>query len=78
MATLGGARALYMDDAIGNLCPGKEADFAVLDYNATPLLARRIEQASELEEKLFALLVLGDDRMIAATYILGEQAHARS
>ena len=77
LATLGGARALHMDDVIGNFQPGKEADFVLLDYNATPLLARRIAKASNLEERLFALMMLGDDRMVAATYILGEQAHVR-
>lgn len=78
LATLGGARALHMDDVIGNFHAGKEADFVLLDYNATPLLARRTGRASRLEEKLFALMVLGDDRMVAATYILGEQAHVRN
>ena len=67
-----------MEDVIGSFRTGKEADFVLLDYNATPLLARRTEQATCLEEKLFAMVMLGDDRIVAATYILGEQVHVRN
>jgi guanine deaminase len=70
-ATLGGARALYLDERIGNFEPGKEGDFVVLDLAATPLLARRVEHAATLTERLFALAMLGDDRSIAATYLMG-------
>lgn len=73
LATLGGAEALYLDDKIGNFLPGKEADFLVLNFTSTPLLARRLAKANDLHEKLFALMMLGDERAITATYILGEQ-----
>ena len=76
LATLGGARGLRMDDRIGNFAAGKEADFVVLDLEATPLLARRMRRAGDLAEKLFALIMLGDDRSIAATYVLGREARA--
>lgn len=72
LATLGGARSLYLDDRIGNFAPGKEADFVVLDPQATPLLARRTAQCRDLAETLFALIMLGDDRTVAATRVLGE------
>ncbi|MBU2896637.1 guanine deaminase [Vibrio hepatarius] len=75
LATLGGARALDLEDKIGNLEVGKEADFVVLDLHATPLLSIRMEQAKTLEEKLFILLTLGDDRTVFETYILGEKAY---
>lgn len=78
LATLGGARALHLEDKIGNFAVGKEADCVLLDYNATPLIARRIGEAKNLAEKLFAMLLLGDDRLVAATYILGEQVHVRN
>lgn len=71
LATLGGARSLYLDDRIGNFAPGKEADFVVLDPSATPLIARRLATAEALSERLFALMMLGDDRCIAATHVLG-------
>ena len=77
LITLGGARALYLDDRIGNFETGKEADFIVADWRSTPLLARRIEAAGELIEKLFALIMLGDDRAIFATHIMGRCAYRR-
>ena len=77
LATLGGARALYLDDRIGNFLPGKEADFVVLDPAATPLLARRTALATTLPARLFVLATLGDDRAVAATYLMGALRHAR-
>ncbi|MET0275063.1 MAG: guanine deaminase [Phenylobacterium sp.] len=77
LATLAGAKALKVDDRIGNLLPGKEADFLVLDLAATPLLARRMAAAATLPEKLFVLSVLGDDRVVERTYLMGRLAHAR-
>ena len=77
LATLGGARALYLDDRIGNLQPGKDADFVVLDYQATPLIDYRMRQARTLEEKLFALTILGDDRALKETFAAGESVHRK-
>ncbi|XOC02737.1 guanine deaminase [Pseudomonadota bacterium DY0742] len=77
LATLGGARALYLDDRIGNLQPGKDADFVVLDYQATPLINYRLRQARTLEEKLFALTILGDDRAVKETFAAGESVHRK-
>ncbi|OMG62895.1 guanine deaminase [Stutzerimonas balearica] len=77
LATLGGARALYLDDRIGNLQPGKDADFVVLDYQATQLIDYRMRQARTLEEKLFALTILGDDRAVKETFAAGESVHRK-
>ncbi|WDE14052.1 guanine deaminase [Thalassomonas haliotis] len=77
LSTLGGAVALDLEDQIGNLAPGKEADFIVLDYNATPLMERRIKQCKTLHEKLFVLSMLGDERNVCATHILGEKVGER-
>ncbi|EJN08602.1 guanine deaminase [Herbaspirillum sp. YR522] len=77
LATLGGARALQLEGTIGNFAVGCEADFVVLDPRATPLLARRSATTDSLEEQLFALAILGDDRTIAATYSAGRLAHSR-
>ena len=65
--TAGAAQALGLDGVVGNLTPGHEADYVVLDPNATPLLARKTAQADSLDELLFALIVLGDDRLVAKT-----------
>ncbi len=77
LATLGGARALRLEDKIGNLQPGSEADFVVLDFNATPLLAYRMSQATSIEERLFVLMTLGDDRTVSETYSAGALVHKR-
>ncbi|HEY9894211.1 MAG TPA: amidohydrolase family protein, partial [Candidatus Sericytochromatia bacterium] len=80
LATLGGARALSLEDTLGNFEPGKEADFVVLDPRATPLMARRNVTASatslaELADQAFATIILGDDRAVHATYVMGELAY---
>ncbi|MEC5163933.1 guanine deaminase [Janthinobacterium sp. CG_23.3] len=77
LATLGGARSLQLEGTIGNFVAGAEADFIVLDPKATPLLARRTERCNSLEELLFALALLGDDRTVAATYAAGRRVHQR-
>ncbi|MCZ4322657.1 guanine deaminase [Pseudomonas anguilliseptica] len=77
LATLGGANALYLDDKIGNFASGKDADFVVLDYNATPLISYRMQQAKTLDEKLFALTMLGDDRAVKETFAAGQSVHRR-
>lgn len=82
LATLGGARALSLEDTIGNFDVGKEADFIVLDPRATPLMARRTPHPTatsleELADQVFALMMMGDDRTVCATYIMGELAYAQ-
>jgi guanine deaminase len=67
--TAGAAQALGLGGVIGNLQPGCEADFVVLDPAVTPLLARKTAQAASLDELLFALIVLGDDRVIERVHI---------
>ncbi len=67
--TAGAARALGLEGVVGNLRPGCEADFVILNPQATPLLARRTAQAENLAEMLFAMIVLGDDRTVERTVI---------
>nr|WP_314545665.1 guanine deaminase [uncultured Massilia sp.] len=78
LATLGAARSMQLEGTIGNFARGAEADFIVLDPKATPLLARRTANAGTLEETLFALALLGDDRAIRATYAAGRLVHERA
>ncbi len=75
LATRGGAHAMYLDDRIGSLAPGMEADLAVLDMKSTPLIAYRMEQARDLAEQLFIQMTLGDDRAVRATYVAGRLAY---
>ncbi|MFZ6871430.1 guanine deaminase [Undibacterium sp. Di27W] len=77
LATLGGARSMQLEGTIGNFVKDAEADFIVLDPQATPLLARRTGHTESLDELLFALAMLGDDRTVAATYAAGKLVHQR-
>lgn len=76
LATGGSAALLGIAGRVGALLPGQEADFVVLDDAATPLLARRTAGA-DLAARLFAMQVLGDDRTVRRTYIMGECAWDR-
>lgn len=76
LPTAGSAALLHIGDRVGALEVGQEADFVLLDERATPLLARRTTGAT-LAERLFALQILGDDRAVARTYIMGSCAWDR-
>jgi guanine deaminase len=73
-ATMGAAEALGWKGRVGTLEPGAEADLVVLDPRATPLLARRTDRAQSFEELVFALIVLGDDRVVRDTYVSGRRS----
>ena len=77
LATTGAAKVLDMDDKVGSLRPGTEADFVVLDPQGTALLTRRTSRMETLEELLFAFALLGDDRAIYETYSAGNCVHRR-
>ncbi len=77
LATRGNAERLRLDHEIGALEAGKYADIVVLDPRATPVLAARQELSQSLEDMLFALMILGDDRAVRATYVAGEKVHDR-
>lgn len=77
-ATLGGAKALNLENILGNFNIGKEADFVVLNLKATALQTLRQERAKHIEDALFALFTMGDDRNIEATYIYGQKAYAQN
>jgi guanine deaminase len=75
-ATLGGAKALFMDDRIGNFEPGKEADFLVLDAHGSSNFS--FPEQPEAGSMLSRLVYLGDDRLVAKTFIRGRQVHGAS
>lgn len=70
-ATLGNARGLQLEDRIGTLKAGTEADIVVLNSHATSAMATRMETVGTLQEELFVLQTLGDDRAIVETYVAG-------
>lgn len=75
LATLGGAKALQLEDKIGTFKAGHEADFVVLNPHATDLLKMRSETAKSISELMFILMTIGDDRAVHATYINGQQVY---
>lgn len=77
LATRGGARALYLEDRIGSLARGMEADLVVLDMRSTPLIDFRMDQARDFTDQLFVQMTLADDRAVQATYIGGGLAYQR-
>ena len=77
LATLGGAETLDLSDKIGNFDIGKEADFVVLDKQATPLMKLRLNKHNDLQEQLFVLCMLGDDRTVKQTWCAGTLRHKR-
>ncbi|MFN7096385.1 MAG: guanine deaminase [Gammaproteobacteria bacterium] len=75
MATFGAAKSLELESKIGNFTPGKEADFIVIDPEASPFLKYRSARVNDIFELLFILMTLGDEKIIHATYIFGEPAY---
>ena len=75
LATLGGARALWLDDRIGRIAEGMDADLCVLDLAATPLLEFRSRQCDSVEDLLFVLMTFGNERAVRATYVAGEPVY---
>jgi guanine deaminase len=77
MATRGNAERLRIGHETGAIETGKYADLVVLDPCATPVLASRQEVSSSLEDVLFSLMILGDDRAVRAAYVAGRKVHER-
>jgi guanine deaminase len=77
MATIGNAHRLHIAEDVGDLVPQKYADLVVLDPEATPVLQHRLALSQSLDDVLFSLMILGDDRAVSATYIAGQKIHAR-
>lgn len=78
LATAGAARALHLHEQIGRIAPGMEADLCVMDPAATPLMAQRSARCTTLSERLFTLMVLGDDRAIRATWANGRPVYTNT
>jgi len=77
LATRGSAEALCLEDTIGSLAPGMEADLVALDLKSTPLIEYRMRYCKDLEEALFVQMTMGDDRAVLATYVAGRLAYSR-
>jgi guanine deaminase len=77
LATLGGAEALYLEDRVGSFKAGREADFIVLDNDGSSITKRRLTGINDLAERLFAMIMLGDDRNVAETWLMGKRTELR-
>ena len=75
LATKGGANSLYLDDKIGSIAEGMEADLVVLDLKSTPLMDFRMSYCKDIHEVLFILMTLGDDRATKAVYVAGDKVY---
>jgi guanine deaminase len=73
LATAGSARSLHLQDRIGRLAPGMEADLTILDLASTPAIAQRAAEVGNIWEALFPTIMMGDDRAIADVWIEGRR-----
>ncbi|WP_438864745.1 guanine deaminase [Neptunicella sp.] len=84
MMTQGAAVALKLDDKIGNLNSGTDADFVILDPDFDSLTSLRLAGFEALDSSperpadiIFALSMLADDRAIASTWVNGKPLYQR-
>lgn len=75
-ATRGAAHALGLEHEIGHFGTGTIADFAVWRWAQGTVQQRRQDMARNLHERLFAWMLLGDERNLAATYVQGRQLYS--
>ena len=78
LATRGTARAMYIEDKVGSIAPGLEADGIVLNMKSTPIIEYRMQFAEDIHEALFIQMTLGDDRAVQATYVAGQLRHEKT
>ena len=73
LGTVGSARTLRMDDCIGNIAHGMEADLVVVDLASTPAISQREAHADDLWEAIFPTIMMSDDRAITDVWIGGRR-----
>lgn len=73
LATSGSARSLHLHDKIGSLTPGLEADITVLDLASTPAIEQRSANANSVWDRLFATIMMGDDRAVQSVWVNGRK-----
>lgn len=78
LATRGTANAMYIDDKVGSIASGMEADLVVLNMKSTPIIKYRMEFAKDIHEALFIQMTLGDDRAVEATYVAGKLQYSNN
>ena len=71
LATRGAAQALYLEDTIGSIAVGMEADLVVLNMKSTPLIEFRMDRCVSFEEALFVQMTMADERAVTTTLVAG-------
>jgi guanine deaminase len=86
-ATLGAAQGLGLAHEIGHLGAGAVADLALWDWACGPVALHRDAvargavpglAAQSLHARVFAFMLLGDERNLCHTYVAGRRLHARA
>ncbi len=78
LATRGTAHSMYIEDKVGSIAPGMEADMVVLNMKSTEIIDYRMQFAEDIHEALFIQMTLGDDRAVQATYANGKLLYENS
>ena len=77
LATMAGAEALGLEEEVGDLSVGKQADLVVVRPRADGTLSERLRHASSAEDALGAAITLSSDADVAQTWVAGREVHRR-
>ncbi len=77
-ATRGAAQAVHLEHEIGRLEPGRTADVTVWDWAGGSVARARDALTRDLHERLFAWMMLGDERNVVTTLVAGSTQYERA
>lgn len=77
LATRGGAELLYLENQIGSIAVGMEADITVLDWSTNEFVKWRMDYSKNIADRLFLLMCMGNERNVRATYVYGACVYDR-
>ena len=73
LSTVGSAKALNLENKIGNVSRGQFADLNIIDFFSTHEIEQRAKRAKNFWQKIFPTLIMGDDRAIKSTWVSGKE-----
>jgi guanine deaminase len=68
---------LHLENKIGSLQKGCDADMVVLDLKSTAMIEFRMKFCQSIDEVLAVQMTMADDRATKVTYVAGEVAYER-